>query len=276
MAFSVNTNVGALSALQNLNSTNRQLEVTQGRINTGLKVASAADDGATFAIAQTLRSDVAGLNAVKSSLDRATSTLDVAIAAGESISDLLNELKEKAVAAKDSGLDTASRASLNSDFGQLRDQITSIIENAEFNGTNIVDGSGNNVVAITSANGGNTITVAGQDLTLSSTNITLASDASISTAALASAVVDTLSVSIENVTSALSTLGAGATRLDIQSSFIGKLSNTIEIGIGNLVDADLAKEAANLQAQQVRQQLGLEALSIANQAPGAVLGLFSS
>ena len=116
MAFSVNTNAGAFAALQNLNKTNAQLKTTQTQINTGLKVSSAKDDAATFAIAQKLRSDVSGLNAVKSSLDRATSTIDVAIAAGEAVSDLLIELKEKAVAAKDSGLDTASRESLNNDF----------------------------------------------------------------------------------------------------------------------------------------------------------------
>ena len=133
MAFSVNTNAGAFAALQNLNQTQSELRTTQTQINTGLRVSSAKDDAATFAIAQTLRGEVSGLQAVSSSLDRAQSTLDVAIAAGEAVSDLLVELKEKAVAAKDSGLDTASRNSLNDDFKQLRDQITSIVQNAEFN-----------------------------------------------------------------------------------------------------------------------------------------------
>ncbi|WP_417457312.1 flagellin [Kordiimonas sp.] len=274
MAFSVNTNAGAFAALQNLSKTSNSLQTTQSSINTGLKVSSAKDDAATFAIAQKLRGDVAGLNAVKSSLDRATSTIDVAIAAGEAVSDLLIELKEKAVAAKDSGLDTASRTSLNNDFTQLRSQITSIVSNAEFNGTNVVSSSGSSVVAITNDTGSNVISIAAQDLSVSGTNVTLTSSQSIGTSAGASAAVAAIESSIANVNDALSALGSGAKRIELQRSFVDKLSDTIEVGIGNLVDADLAKESANLQALQVKQQLGLQALSIANQAPSTVLGLF--
>jgi len=274
MAFSVNTNAGAFLALQSLNQTNSQLETTQRRINTGLKVESAKDDAATYAIAQNLRSDIAGLNAVKSSLDRAISTLDVAVAAGEAVSDLLTELKEKAVSAKDTGIDSASRDALNDEFVELRDQITSIVENAEFNGANAVDGSGTDIVAITDDSGSNTITIASQDLTLGGGTVTLSATQEISSAALASTAVATISASAANVTSALSALVAGSTRLEIQREFVGKLSDTIEVGIGNLVDADLAKESANLQALQVKQQLGLQALSIANNSPSAVLTLF--
>ncbi|WP_286828721.1 MULTISPECIES: flagellin [Kordiimonas] len=274
MAFSVNTNAGAFLALQSLNQTNSQLETTQRRINTGLKVESAKDSAATYAIAQNLRGDIAGLNAVKGSLDRAISTLDVAIAAGEAVSDLLTELKEKAVSAKDTGIDSASRDALNDEFVELRDQITSIVENAEFNGANAVDGSGTDIVAITNDSGTNTITIGAQDLTLGGANVTLSATQEISSAALASTAVTTISASASNVTSALSAFGAGSTRLEIQREFVGKLSDTIEVGIGNLVDADLAKESATLQALQVKQQLGLQALSIANNSPSAVLTLF--
>ena len=274
MAFSVNTNAGAFAALQNLNKTTSSLNDVQTQINTGLKVASAKDNGAVFAIAQKLRSDVAGLNAVKGSLDRAASGLDVAIAAGEAVSDLLIELKEKAVAAKDSGLDTASRNSLNSDFTQLRDQITSIVSNAEFNGTNNVKNSGDAIVAITNDTGSNTITIAAQDLSLAGANVSITAGTSISTSALASAAVGKIESSIANVNTALSSLGSGSNRLELQRSFVDKLSDSIEVGIGNLVDADLAKTSANLQSLQVKQQLGLQALSIANQAPGTVLSLF--
>ncbi|MBL4836925.1 MAG: flagellin [Kordiimonadaceae bacterium] len=274
MAFSVNTNAGAFAALQNLNKTSSSLQGVQSRINTGLKVGSAKDDAATFAIAQKLRGDVAGLNAVKSSLDRAASTLDVAIAAGEAVSDLLIALKEKAVASKDSGLDSASRTSLNDDFKQLRDQITSIVDNAAFNGTNVVKNSGSAVIALTNDSGSNTITVAAQDLSLAGSTISLTAGSSISTQAIASTAVQNLDSSITNVNTALSALGSGSKRLELQRSFVDKLSDTIEVGIGNLVDADLARESANLQALQVKQQLGLQALSIANQAPSTVLGLF--
>jgi len=278
MAFSVNTNAGAFAALQNLNKTTNQLGDLQTQINTGLKVASAKDDAATFAIAQTLRGDVAGLNAVKGSLDRASSTLDVALAAGEAVSDLLIELKEKAVAAKDTGLDSASRTSINNDFKQLRDQITSIVSNAEFNGTNVVKASGTAVVAITNDNGSNSITVAAQNLSLSATgntsNVTISTLQNISTAALAATAVTDIEQSIKNVNTSLSALGSGSNRLDLQRTFVDSLSDNIEVGIGNLVDADLARTSADLQALQVKQQLGLQALSIANQAPGTVLSLF--
>ncbi|WP_020397831.1 flagellin [Kordiimonas gwangyangensis] len=274
MAFSVNTNRSAFLALQNLYKTNKELERVQTRINTGLKVSSAKDDAATYAIAQRLRGDVAGLSAVSSSLDRASSSLDVAIAAAEAVSDLLIEMKQKAVAAKDTGLDTASRQSLSRDFAQLRDQITSIIENAEFNGVNAVKSGGRDISAITNATASNSLVIAAQDLSLGGSNISISAGQTIDTASGASSVVDMITAAIDNVNASLSTLGAGAKRIEVQQSFVTKLSDTIEVGIGNLVDADLAREAANLQALQVKQQLGLQALAIANQTPSAILALF--
>lgn len=274
MAFSVNTNASALSALQNLTITDRALGKVQSEINTGLKVASSKDNAAVFAIAQSLRADVSGLNAVKSSLDRAMSTVDVAVAAGEAVSDLLIEMKEKAVAAKDAGLDTSSRTALNDEFTELRDQISSIVSNAEFNGTNVVSSGGSDIVAITNDDASATITIAAQDLSLGGSNVTVASTTSIDTASNASATVDLIDASISNVNSSLSALGAGAKRLELQQDFAHKLSDSIEVGIGNLVDADMAKASATLQALQVKQQLGLQALSIANQAPQAAVSLF--
>lgn len=274
MAFSVNTNAAALSALQNLNGTSAKLERVQTAINTGLSVASSKDNSAVFAIAQTLRADVSGIRAASSSIDRALSSIDVAIAAGEAVSDLLIELKEKAVAAKDAGLDTASRDALNNDFGQLRDQITSIVQNAEFNGTNAVNSGGDAIVAITNDDGSNTITIAAQDLSLGGGNVTITATQGIATQTAATAAVTSIESSIQNVNTSLSQLGSGANRLELQKNFIARLRDSIEVGIGNLVDADLAKESANLQALQVKQQLGLQALSIANQAPQAVTSLF--
>jgi flagellin len=274
MVSSVNTNAGALIALQNLNSTSKQLATVQGRINTGLKVAGAKDNGAIFAIAQNLRSDVAGLNAVKGSLDRGISAVDVAVAAGETISDLLIQMKEKAVAASDTGLDTASRDALKADFEALRDQITTIVDNAEFNGTNLIKNSGSSVVAIVNDKGTQTITVAAQDLSLTGTTVTIATTTTFSTATAAASAVTLLESSISAVNSALATLGTGSKKLAAQRTFVDKLSDVIDVGIGNLVDADLAKESARLQSLQVKQQLGIQALSIANQAPSTVLALF--
>ncbi|CAL4867462.1 Flagellin [Asticcacaulis sp. MM231] len=121
---SVNTNAGALVALQNLNKTNSDLQTVQNRINTGLKVGSAKDNGAAFAIAQSQRATVSSLDAVKDSLSRATSVVDVASSAGEGVSDLLTQMKEKALAASDTSLDTTSRDALQNDFNSIRDQIT--------------------------------------------------------------------------------------------------------------------------------------------------------
>jgi len=274
MAFSVNTNAGALVALQNLNKTSSLLQQTQAQVNTGLKVGSAKDNSAVFAIAQKLRADVSGLNAVKSSIDRATSTLDVALAAGEAVSDLLIQMKEKAVAAADAGLDSSSRTALNDEFVQLRDQISTIVDNAEFNGINSVKNGGNAIVAIINDSGSNTISIAAQDLSLTGSNVTLTAASAISTSALAASAVTRIDASITNVNTSLSKLGAGSRRLSLQKEFVGKLSDAIEVGIGNLVDADLAKTSAQLQSLQVKQQLGLQALSIANQAPSTVLSLF--
>jgi len=274
MAFSVNTNAIALSALFNLNKTTRELETTQNHINTGLRVSSPKDNAAIFSIAQKLRADLKGYNAVKQSLDRSISIADIALAAAGAISDLLIEMKEKTVAAADAGLDATSRTALNEDFSALRDQISIIVSNAEFNGTNILDAGTDAIVAITNPNATQTISIAHQNLTLGGGNISITAAQTISTQDLASAALANVSASLAAVSAVLTRLGAGAKSLETQRIFADKISDTIQIGIGNLVDANLAKESANLQALQVKQQLGVQALSIANQAPQAILGIF--
>ncbi|MAU42110.1 MAG: flagellin [Kordiimonas sp.] len=276
MAFSVNTNASALSALQNLNLTTSDLERTQTRINTGLEISTAKDNAAIFSIAQQLRADLRGYNAVKQSLDRAVSSTDIALAAAGSISDLLIEMKEKAVAAADLGLDASSRSALAEDFQALRDQVTTIVANAEFNGTNLIDSGTDQIVAITNPNATQTITIAHQNLTLGGGNILITATQTIATATTAAAAVTAIETSFTNVNSVLTKLGAGAKSLESQRVFADKISDTLEVGIGNLVDADLAKESANLQSLQVKQQLGVQALSIANSAPQSILSLFNS
>jgi len=274
MSFSVNTNTGALTALQYLNTTQSQLTTVQNAINSGLKVASAKDDGATYAIAQNQRGAVAGYGAVNDSLSRGSSAIDVALSAGQSISDLLIQLKTKALAASDSSLDTASRQALNQDFVALRDQITTIVKNAVFNGVNLVDGSTTQITALASSDGTRRITTAAQKLTLSGSIVTIKTTSTISTQAKASTLVATIQTSLTNVNSSLAKLSAGAKKFSIQSTFTSKLSDTLTTGIGQLVDADLAKSSALLQSLQVKQQLGVQALSIANQAPQTILSLF--
>lgn len=275
---SVNTNVGAMIALQNLNRTNNDLQTTQNRINTGLKVANAKDNGATWAIAQNQRSAVSSLDAVKDSLSRASSVVDVASSAGESISDMLTQLKEKALAASDTSLDSTSRKALDADFKSIVSQISKTIENSSFNGINLLDGSKTSITALANDKGTSVMTVKGQDMSLSTTGggsiITLSLGAALSSATHAGSLLTTLDTSISNVSSALANLGTASKSLENHADFVGKLQDSITAGIGNLVDADLAKESAKLQALQTKQQLGIQALSIANQSTSTVLSLF--
>ena len=273
--LSINTNSGAMTALQYLNQTNAQMDTVQAAINSGLKVASAKDDGSTFAIAQNMRGDVAGYAAVTDSLNRGTSSVDVAMSAGQSISDLLIQMKSKAAAASDASLDTASRQALNEDFQSYRDQITTIVQNASFNGFNLIDGSTTGgISALASADGTHRITVASEDMSLSGGIVTIGASASISTQSTASAMIATVETSLTNVDSALAKLSSGAKKFSIQSTFVSQLSDALTTGIGNLVDADMATESATLTSLQTKQQLGVQALSIANQAPSIALSLF--
>ncbi|MES2269505.1 MAG: flagellin [Pseudomonadota bacterium] len=282
MGFSVNTNTGAMAALQSLTSTTKSLSTTSDRITTGLNVASTKDNSAAYTTAQSLRSDLGGLQSVSSSLSRAKSVTDVAIAGAEQISDIVNQMKAKAYQSADSGIDQSARDNINKDFTALRDQITTIVNASNFNGTNLLKASGGSVSALQSLQDGtaggtwqpDSLSVANQGLDLGGSVITVASSGDISSAASATTMIDTLTTTQTNLATSLSNLGSASRKIDAQSTFTSKLSDAIESGIGNLVDADLAKESAKLQALQVKQQLGVQALSIANQAPQTITSLF--
>ena len=272
--LSVNTNNGAMVALQTLKQTNSDLAKAQNAISTGLKDASAKDNGAIWAIANKMRSDVTAYDRVRESTDRAASILDTGIAAGESIMELLNEMKGKALAASQAGLSASAQSALAADFAQLRDQITSIGANASFDGANMIAAVPNNAVALGDAAGGNTITVTGVSLALASTTITVLGTSALDTAANATTALGQVNASITNLGTQLATWGAGAKRLEVHRTFVGKLQDALNNGIGAIVDADLAKESAKLQALQVKQQLGVQALSIANSSSQTALSLF--
>ena len=275
MTNSVHTNTSAAIALQNLTRTNDRLSDVQGRISTGLKVQGAKDNAAIWAIAQQQRADVGALSAVKQSLDRATSIADVALSAGESVSDLLNQLKEKVVAAKDSSLKTQSRELLNADFQALLKAIASAVDNAAFDGGNILNGSlSSGIRFLANADASSFVTLSAKDLSLSGSIIELSLSDSLLTLTGATQALTRLDNSITQLNAALGDIGAQAKQIEAHNSFVTKLVDTLESGIGNLVDADLAKESARLQALQVQQQLGAQALSIANQAPQVILSLF--
>ncbi|KQW94806.1 flagellin [Phenylobacterium sp. Root1290] len=254
---SVNTNQGAMIALQNLNTTNKDLGVVQNRINTGLKISSAKDNGAIWAIAQNQRAESASLNSVVSSLQRGQSVADVAMSAGTAISDILVQMKEKVLAATEAGLSTASKQALSDEYTALRDQINTIANNASFDGVNLISAASVNsssIKSIANADATATIDIAHVDLSKSNTKIAA------------------------TLTSLTGTVGSADVKeveaLDTHMTNVMKLQDTLDAGVGNLVDADLAKESARLQALQTKQQLGVQALSIANQSSSSLLGLF--
>jgi flagellin len=270
--LSVNTNNGAMAALQYLSQTVAGLQQTEGRVNSGMKVAGPKDNGAIYAIAQTMRGNVAGYQAVTDSLNRASSVVDTSLAAAQSVSDLLIQMKQNALSGADTSLDTSSRTSLSNDFKAMADQISTIVKNATFNGINLVDSGTVNVSALASSNDtSQRITVAHSTLTLGAIGVTATTYA---TSGAASSMVSAISGAIATVNTAMSALSAGSKKFSIQSSFVSKLSDTLTAGIGNLVDANMAQESASLTALQTKQQLGVQALSIANQAPQIVLSLF--
>jgi flagellin len=273
---SVNTNTSAQVALQNLNMTNMELNTTQTRINTGKRISNAKDNGAIWAIAQNQRATSKSLDAVRESLQRGQSTVDVAISAGETVSDILLQMKEKTLAAADVSLDTNSRVALNDDFKALRDQLGKAVSNADFNGVNMVKSGGASIASLANADATSKITVAAQNLALGGTVLgsALSATASIGTTTLATSMITTVNSAISSVSTALSKLGTGSKSLNSHLNFINKLQDSIDTGIGNLVDADLAKESAKLQSLQTKQQLGVQALSIANQSPQVLLSLF--
>ena len=271
---SINTNVGAMIALQSLNAINRDLSDTLRHISTGLAISSPKDNAAVWVIAQTQRSESRSLDAVRASLQRGQSITDVALAAGETVTDLLGQMKEKMLAASDTSLSTASRKALNDDYLNLKRQIDRTVGAADFNGINLISsGSTGQIRALANADASDTIDVDHVDL--STTGAALSGmRADLLGAPISAAEIKAMGGAIENVTSALSNLGTRSFALETHMSFIDKLQDTLDASVGRLVDADMAKEATKLQALQIKQQLAIKSLSIANSGPSYLLKLF--
>jgi flagellin len=227
-----------------------------------------------WSIANTMQGKVDALDSVTDSLNRAQSTIDVAMSAGQQVSDLLTQMKAKVLAASDSSLDTTSRQALNEDFKSLRDQITQVVTNADFNGINMVQSGGTTIYALANDTGSSKLTVAAEDLSLGGANVGISAAASFSTAATASAFITTIDTSLTKVNTALTNLGTSSNALADHEKFVGNLQNSLTKGISDLVDANMASESATLQALQTKQQLGVQALSIANQSTSIMLSLF--
>jgi flagellin len=275
MTLSVNTNVAAMIALQNLNGTTREIDVTQNRVSTGLKVTGAKDNAAVYAIAQGMRADIGAFSAVSSSLNRAKSITDVALAAGESISDLLVQMKEKVIAANDASIDTVARQALNEDFKSIRAQITTIVTNAKFDGANLINGSiTSGLEMLADADATSAITLIPENMSVGGSIITIQASTNLNSLAASSTALSLINASLQNTNSALARIGSIGKKVDAHIIFVGKLSDSLVGGVGNLVDADMAMESAKLQALQIKQQLGAQAVSIANSAPQIILSLF--
>jgi flagellin len=271
---SINTNYGALVALQNLSKTQSDLTTVQNQINTGLKVASAKDNGAVFAIAQQARGKLAGYGVASDTVDKAISTLDVAVSAGNSISDLLTQLKTKATAATDTSLTTAQLAAYNADFTRIRDEINNIVNNANFNGANLISATGTNVTAFADDTGTSLITVTAASFALSGTINTITTTDTVDTLTNAQNSLTHVNATITALNQQLAAFGSASNALSTHKAFLTSLSDTLTAGIGNLVDADLAKASAQLSSLQVKQQLGAQALSIANSSSSILLKFF--
>lgn len=272
---SINTNPGALIALQNLTRVNDQLDETQRRISTGLEVSSASDNPAIFALAQRQRAELGSIEAVQQGLRIAESAVDVGLASAESVSDILVELRSVAAQAADDSISTENRALLQDQFVALTDQISRLVSSADIGGRNLIDGSTASFSVLASADAGDTIDISGINLTNTSVltfDQTAAALASSTSSATAIAAIET---SIDNLSTAVAGLGAGGQALDLQGNLLTRIGDALETSIGNLVDADLARESTRLQALQVQQQLAIQTLSIANAAPNSILALFA-
>ncbi|WP_341018650.1 flagellin [Brevundimonas diminuta] len=261
---SINTNSGALVALQNLNQTNRDLNVAQSRVNTGLKISSAKDNGAIFAIASAQRAEMSALDSVKQSMQRGQSIVDVAMAAGETITSALTELKSLAVAIADAPAASDTLTKLNADFDAIVTEINSALRGAKFDGVNLFDANAAAITVKSSTSASFTVkAIANADTTAATMGLPAGTRT-----------VTAVESAINSFTGALADLGTKSKSLDRQLTFTSKMQDALEAGVGNLVDADLAKESARLTALQTKQQLGVQALSIANQSSSIVLSLF--
>ncbi len=279
---SILTNNSAMVALQTLKSINNNLSETQSQISTGKEIGSAKDNASVWAVSKVMESDVSGLDAVKDSLAVGQSAIAVASAGAELIVETIKEMQALAISAQSEGADFAQ---IGTEMAEKKLQLDSIVAGSQFNGVNLlntdVDGAGAGTTAMTVVGSinrvGNApptatqISVASADLETSVTGVTLTGTA---TTADAATTYGELTTMLDLAITGAANLGTAAKRLDDQSNFVSKLSDSLTSGIGALVDTDMEAASAKLQALQTQQQLGVQALSIANQAPQTILSLF--
>ena len=272
---SVNTNAQALIALQNLNNTNSQMAATQKRVSTGFRVADARDDGGAYAVAQSVRSDVAGVTAANEQIGGVKGVLETTFAALSMVSDTMKQIRTTLTRLADGAITESQRDTYELQYQQLSQQVSEFINDAKYNGrtllsTNAADGGGN-IVSIRNEVGGTftILAVDGVTLKLPTVGPTNATDAA--TWINTGGEFNDISAVISET---LNQFGSSMKFVENQMLYNSKKMDALDGGLGALVDADLAKESSVLEALKVRQQLGVQTLGLANQGPQALLGLF--
>ncbi|WP_193179837.1 flagellin [Nisaea sediminum] len=270
---SVRTNPGALSALRALNGINRKSATIQDRVSTGLKVTGAEGGASNFAIAQGLRAELTAYRALNQGLRTALGVVKVGIAAATGVSDVLTEMRGKSVQGRNAGLTAQQRSIVANDFLALRDQFDRLVSNAKFNEKNLIVTGSSSMTVLTNIAGG-TVTIDNYELSAITLQFGLV-DANLDTVSNAEAADGYVVDALFTVATALAGLAESARFIESQIGFNESLSDATEEGLGNIVDADLARDSARLTALQVQQQLSVQTLGIATQRPNSLLSLFS-
>jgi flagellin len=272
---SVNTNIGAQVALQSLNKTADALSATQKRISTGYRVADAKDDGAAYAVAERVRGEIAATTSANQELGGVKGLLDVTQAALQNVSTTLSKLKELTVKLANGTLTTDQRTQYGAQVKELANNVQSYIKDASYNGTNILNDPTALANSVVRNGAGDTYTFSGFKAITSIYNAVSGFNGyTAGSAAAALTATGALTNAISSTLTQLNNFGSYSSYIDAQISYNSAKIDAQTSGLGALVDADLAKESATLQSLQIRQQLGTQALSIANQAPQSLLRLF--
>jgi len=278
---SVNTNVGAMIALQSLNHTNEQLAITQKRVSTGFRVADATDDGAAYAVAQSVRSTVGALTSANQQLGGVQGLLATTQSNLNSIFETMKTVRDKLVKLADATVQGNDRTNYQQQVQSLLGNIKSFIQDSAYNGKTLIgditgsSGSFARVAVVRNESGASYgIATFGGSALFGSINFTSTQMASAVTMAALITASGTFINQMNAVGKALNTIGSSVNYVKNQISYNSDKVDAMNAGLGSLVDADLAKESAQLQALQIRQQLGTQALSMANQAPQTLLSLF--
>jgi flagellin len=275
MSFnSVNTNRQAVFALQSLNQTSSELSGVQKRVSTGFRVADARDDGGAFAVAQKVRSDVAGVTAVGEQLGGVKGVLQTTFAALSTVSDTMKQVRATLTRLADGSINGDQRDQYNTQYTLLTQQISDFIDDATYNGRtllSLVGPEGGDITGIRNEGGGTFTVTAVDGATLKLATVPPA-DATAAQAMIGAG--GAFATTDAAISTALNEFGSSMQYVDNQITYNSKKIDAMNDGLGALVDADLAKESSKLQALQTRQQLGIQTLGIANQGPQVLLSLF--